>query len=500
VDPENLTVKFANSSRGDIADYYWYFGDHTSSNEENPVKQYDQPGLYRVALAVNNNSGDCADYVMVPVQVGEVTCEADFEVFVDSINNVAYFENKSIGNIEKFRWFFGDGYQSTRENPVHFYPAAGYYTTRLVTASGDCMSKAEETILIGAQGRDCEADFFASIDENSQTVRFVDESLGEDLTHIWNFGDGNISTEQNPVHSYDAGGYYNVCLTVINAQGVSNSTCKFIQVSTEEFNSCFAEYIYTVDSTTKTVTFTDLSAGDPDAWIWSFGDGSTSREQNPTHTYDEAGFYRVRLVSGNTASGCASLTIDLVNVAETADGIVAGFGYQVDSLSLKGSGKPVDFVGVSTGKSSNFSWDFGDGNSDSTTLTPTNVYTESGTYEVCFTVSDPITGSSNTYCDSVEVQLATDIDQLFDESYSLLVYPNPFSDEMRVKYNIVNPTDVDIEVYDELGRLVDVIVQEYKYEGEYEVVWRNHSIKNGIYNLRMRTENGVVKNLRIIKN
>ncbi len=500
VDPDSLTVKFANSSRGDIADFYWYFGDHSSSNEENPVKKYQNSGLYQVALAVNNSTGNCSDYVVVPIQVGEVSCEADFEVFIDSLQNVAYFENNSIGNIDRFRWFFGDGYQSVLENPVHFYPAPGYYTVSLVTASDDCMSKAEETILIGAQGLDCQADFYASIDENSQTVKFVDQSLGENLAYLWNFGDGTTSTEQDPEYTYESGGYYNVCLTVINGSGISNTICKFIQVSTEEYNSCFADFIYTVDSTSKTVEFTDLSAGNPNRWIWDFGDGISSNEQDPSHTYADAGYYRVKLVSGDTITGCASLTFALVNVSESATGIVAGFGYQVDSLSLKGTGKPVDFVGVSSGNSSNFAWDFGDGNTDSTSLTPTNVYTESGTYEVCFTVSDPITGMSNTYCDEVDVQLATDIEELFDESYSLLVYPNPFNEEMRIRYNIDRPSDVTIEVYDELGRLVDVIVQEYKYEGNYEVVWRNKSINNGIYNLRMSTNTGVVRNIRIIKN
>ncbi len=80
---------------------------------------------------------------------------------------------------------------------------------------------------------------------------------------------------------------------------------------------------FTADSTTpmvgQVVTFTDLSQEDPDAWFWDFGDGSTSAEQHPQHSYDLSGEYSVTLVVSNEAGADSITRNSYIQVSEPLD-------------------------------------------------------------------------------------------------------------------------------------------------------------------------------------
>jgi PKD repeat protein len=129
-----------------------------------------------------------------------------------------------------------------------------------------------------------------------------------------------------------------------------------------------------------------------------------SGDQNPVHTYAEAGYYKVRLISGDTISGCKSRHYELINVGVGNQGLKAGFGYEEDTLNFKAGGYPVDFVGVAVGKPAKMVWDFGDGSKDSSSVELTHEYTKPGTYTVCFTIEDQVTGESDTECEEIVVE------------------------------------------------------------------------------------------------
>ena len=118
------------------------------------------------------------------------------------------------------------------------------------------------------------------------------------MTYLWNFGDGQTSTDQNPTHTYIQQGFYTVSLTVTNAYG-SNTAVKnnYIAIGV----SPAANFVATPISGTapQNVQFTDLSGGGATDWLWDFGDGQTSTAQNPTHTYYAGGTYTVILTVSN---------------------------------------------------------------------------------------------------------------------------------------------------------------------------------------------------------
>jgi PGF-pre-PGF domain-containing protein len=126
------------------------------------------------------------------------------------------------------------------------------------------------------------------------TVQFMD--LSQDATsRSWDFGDGNTSTVQNPMHTFSGVGTYTVTLTASNKYGTADP--KAMQIIVQKYTILpVADFSASVTSGNAplNVQFTDLSQY-AKLWSWNFGDGSTSTDQNATHTYSTAGTYTVSL-------------------------------------------------------------------------------------------------------------------------------------------------------------------------------------------------------------
>ncbi|HBL24125.1 MAG TPA: hypothetical protein DDZ40_08415, partial [Deltaproteobacteria bacterium] len=137
---------------------------------------------------------------------------------------------------------------------------------------------------------------------------------------FWNFGDGTTSTLQNPVKIYSASGTYTVSLTITSSTGAQDTEIKtgLITVgSTGTLRSQFAAKNRMV-STRTSVQFLDLSSGSVTSWAWNFGDGGTSTEQNPIHTFRTAGTYTVTLtVRSSTGSDAKTVSGYVQSVLST---------------------------------------------------------------------------------------------------------------------------------------------------------------------------------------
>ncbi len=176
--------------------------------------------------------------------------------------------------------------------------------TLRITVTAPNAYRYDQSVPISTCGSTLTADFAGDPTSGCAplTVAFTDFSTGGDITSWdWDFGDGGTSTAQNPAHEYLAAGTYTVSLTVSGPAGTDTETkTNYISVSaapTADFSGS-----PTSGSEPLTVQFTDLSTGQPTTWSWDFGDGGTSSEQNPSHTYP-AGDYTVALTVTN---GCGS--------------------------------------------------------------------------------------------------------------------------------------------------------------------------------------------------
>ncbi len=263
------------------------------------------------------------------------------------------------------------------------------------------------------------------------TVLFTDNSTNTPTSWLWDFGDGNTSTMQNPSHTYTVSGNYVVCLTATNSCG-SDSSCANISVT------CPAPSVgYNHTTNNLSASFMDNSTNTPTSWLWDFGDGNTSTMQNPTHTYATSGNYPVCLTATNacgTDSSCVTVSVG----CPTLDS-----DFSASSTNLN-----ANFTDNSAGAVSSWLWDFGDGNT-STVQSPSHTYASSGSYSVCLTVTDSC-GITDSSCQTLPITM-TDID---NPLYSLVnIYPNPTTDQWSIQLGDLTG-NTTIIIRDIQGRLV----------------------------------------------
>jgi uncharacterized repeat protein (TIGR03803 family) len=141
------------------------------------------------------------------------------------------------------------------------------------------------------------------------TVHFTDSSVGSITKWSWNFGDGKTSTVRNPSHTYSQAGSYTVTLTVTGAGGTNTCTQPdYITV----YDAPKANFSATPVSgkAPLQVKFTNESTGVITSWLWNFGDGATSTDENPEHTYNSPKTYTANLTvygPGGTSSKTVSI-------------------------------------------------------------------------------------------------------------------------------------------------------------------------------------------------
>lgn len=149
----------------------------------------------------------------------------------------------------------------------------------------------------------------------NQAVQFLDTTSGKPTSWSWTFGDGSTSTLQNPTHAYAAAGTFTVTLQA--GGGTANHTLVVSPVGSGS-KAAFS-YLPTAPVSGQSVTFRDTSTGSPTAWSWSFGDGASSSQATPSHTYASAGIYNVSLqVTGTGGAYSASQALTVIAPANAA--------------------------------------------------------------------------------------------------------------------------------------------------------------------------------------
>ena len=394
VGPAPLTVKFTDLSSGNPTAWSWNFGDGATSTEQNPTHVYQLEGSYDVTLTATNAYGSdtitktataegCLPGATGYITVGRAPM-ADFSAnpTTGSAPLAVAFTDKSSGPSPRtYHWDFGDGSTSPDTNPSHTYAANGVYTVTLTVTNPFGTDSATKTELIRV-GAGPVADFVGTPQTGllPLAVAFTDQSTGNPATWRWEFGDGAISSDRNPSHTYTKAGTFTVRLTVTNAFGSSTKTRSgYITTGmppTADFTSGAR-----AGPVPLSVAFVDASKGGPTSWSWSFGDGSSSTLRNPTHVYTVAGTYTVSLTVKNAYG---------TDTATKAGYVSAGGKPRADFTADERRGvRPftVHFTDLSAGNPTAWAWNFGDGTT-STEENPVHVYQNEGSYDVTLTVSN----------------------------------------------------------------------------------------------------------------
>jgi PKD repeat protein len=294
-----LRVQFTDTSNFHPVSWSWDFGDGTYSSAQNPSHVYRNEGTYTVRFT----SGDIA---------GCHSSSRQITVYDPGRASVSFTANRTEGDSPlavqfndttdypfilpppSWYWDFDDGSDSTLQNPDHAFVFGKKYNVILMVTNPRGPRYFNKTIEVSRP----ETRFTSNVTLGYAplAVQFNDTSIHAanatlvPTTYSWDFGDGSFSLEQNPVHTFNSGRYFNVTFNVTSRAGTSSA------------NSTIAVYkpgfiiIPHYGGNPLAVFFQDTGTGypEPTAWHWDFGDGYTSDKRNMVHQYVAPGTYNVR--------------------------------------------------------------------------------------------------------------------------------------------------------------------------------------------------------------
>ncbi len=227
-------------------------------------------------------------------------------------------------------------------------------------------------------------------------IQFTNTTVGSGFNSLWDFGDGSISTQSNPLKAYTTSGTYLVTLTVSNGTETSSVSASINAVAV----SMGPVAGFSINSNPQPLysnrfNFNNTSSHPGFGWItsyaWDFGDGTTNHVNTFVYdkTYAAAGTYYVSLTAVSS-QGCTDVATHTVSITPSA---VASF----TASSNNCSSREISFSNTSVLNTSNL-WNFGDGSPESTLENPSHTYATDGTYFVTLTINGNLSVIKKVIC------------------------------------------------------------------------------------------------------
>ena len=410
---------------GSIASYAWDMGDNGSIDYTSTLPtaslSFPHGGTHRVALQVTDDCGVSSLPFVAEIEVNYPPTPA-FQVsnFYPKQAEAVQFTDQSHdddGTISSWRWDFGDGASSSEESPQHAYNAVGTYSASL-TVTDDNGSQATISSQIsvanipptahvtanGAEGKSEVATGDTVMFDGSKSQDDKDPvRAGKIVSYHWDLdGDGKFereTTSPSVTTTYPENGTYKVRLQVVDDSGAT-ALSNQVTIIVHDRPPC-SSFTFSPNAPTDAdeVVFSDASSdadGTITSWEWSFGDGTTSTEKDPHHTFPDDGTYEVSLTvtddDGEASASCTK-TLSVTNAMPVA---------VFDPPTGAHVGDRVTFhdrsYDMSThGRIVHVAWDFGDGTfcpgssggcDGGDVHNPIHAYASAGTYAVRLVVID----------------------------------------------------------------------------------------------------------------
>ncbi|TRX58386.1 PKD domain-containing protein [Fulvivirga sp. M361] len=212
-----------------ITDYRWDFGDGSFIEGQVPIPLtehiYDKGGNYDVTLTVFNSFSGCENSISKTVNV-LMPPQTAFTYDTICARNSATFVNTSLpgdGDIQAYQWLFPDGSTSDSENASFFFPDPGLHPVSLVaTSSLGCKDTVTNEVFV-KEAPIARIDIMTTFVEAFKPTTFFDDSEGTITDYYWDFGDGTISYEKDPIHTYTAIDRYPLVHAVVNSVGCTDT-------------------------------------------------------------------------------------------------------------------------------------------------------------------------------------------------------------------------------------------------------------------------------------
>jgi len=379
-------VAFSSSSDRPISQYNWNFGDLNNSTLQNPTHQYGNVGLYVSSLTVVADNG-CSNFITKTIKIYSPPV-ASFNPPAGLIctNNEFTFTNTTTDSFEgnlTYEWLVDNILESTVRDLKYTFRSGDDKSIKLKVAIPGCFSEQTQSILNVQSGPVVAFTHAGKCEDES--IFFINGSSGSISDYAWDFGDGIISSIQNPIHVFRDPGKYSVLLQVNGTNGCTSNLSKIVDIySVPQTN--FSLDLPPFACSGYLSQFNDLTPSMPDSniatWAWSFGDlpVGTSSQKNPLYTYSLAGDYSVSLTTTSNF-GCSNSIQKTVTIYPSPK---ADFSFDIACVN-----QGTQFTDASTGDIKSWLWSI-----QSATYSvkdPVHIFKSSATHTALLTV----TGKNN---------------------------------------------------------------------------------------------------------
>lgn len=469
------------------------FGIYAKKSDEYAIS-FAAPGPARVAIA-DSTCSPVREVYYKYFTVPNTTCTVDvgFKAIPDSTNplRISFLNTSraSTGNTIAYIWDFGNGANSTQENPVFEYSVPGTYVITLSAINGPCYAQHDTTIVIAAIDT-CRLKTSFTDTITGSLVRFAiqtSNSVGAS-TYAWSFGDGSVSTLANPSHLYTLNGTYAACVRVKDEKGCEATFCDSIQITVlPTVCSLKVSFIVQIDSADKfLVHFSPVANlySDSLKYLWYFGNGDSSSQKEPFYRYPAAGNYFVSLKATLPDGSCADIYGQNLQIITPSPSCLEPASFQaiVDRNQVSFT------VTSSLSPAYQLRWDFGD-SSTSTQVQPVHIYDNLGEYKACLQlVTD--SGCVSTACDTILISSSN-----FQQ---LALYPNPVSSTFTLQYTAADKESLQIQLLTESG-LILARYSEQAHKGINRYQYLFSGLSTGYHIIRVISSSGKTSTIRFLK-
>jgi len=317
-DPLKLkTMTFTNLSVGELAEWYWNFGDNTTSKELKPIHEYATAGVYKVCLVILTKAGCKTEYCTeVKVENTSVVPTCKFEIAVkpkEATPNTYFFSTVSNAEVKTWSWKFGDGITSDQKNPEHAYEKTGTYevSCTITTATGCTETRVIKHTVLTAPLANCNGAIsillFDPTDKqcNGKAIVALKDAAGKDIPNVKYIWSDNRTS--STVENLCPDKTYSVQAIV---EGVCQKSYSFTFLS---------KPIWRASNIKGQNSFTVVEPKEGVEYEWNFGDGIRLKGAEVTYNFENDGVYDVTLkaVSGSNSSEYTQQIVVLKSITGT---------------------------------------------------------------------------------------------------------------------------------------------------------------------------------------
>ncbi len=392
------------SADGAALNHSWKIGESQYNTSEVQHK-FGAQGEQKVELTVTGSG--CTSTAVLKIKVGSAsTCGAAFTHVVDSNDaNRVQFALSGTNNLTGGYWQFGDGKKGEQKDPIHVFPGPGFYDVcvNVYDSASGCQAQYCQPIQIEGetQGGNCYAQFEYQID--GPQVSFYNKSQGNYTKIEYKFGDGKASKLSDPVHEYTATGVYDVCVNVFDSvTGCVAEYCTPITIQKDSADVyCHANFDFFPIGDAK-YKFANQSQGSFSESKWEFNGGANTIKNHDTEfEFAGAGHHEVCLNIYDETSGCFNSICKTIEIIDTTK-----VTCNADFSFFKEPEGKVAFNSKASGTFTDLRFDFGDGKFIEE-VQANHQYAKSGQYNVCFSISDSVSGCQDQICKMINITTDT---------------------------------------------------------------------------------------------